>query len=194
MNTVIPNYNNFGAIILAGGKSRRFGSNKELCIIDGIPLIQKVIDVAKSITKNITIVSNKPENLNFISFPKYKDIIPNIGPLGGIYTGLVHSEMKLNLILACDIPNISTEFLIYLISNVVGNEITVPCHTNNMLEPLCAIYSKTCIPYIKSQIEVSEYQVVQIYDRVKTKKLPITPNYSNQFFNINSKHDLLQCS
>ena len=182
-----------GAIILAGGKSRRFGTDKAFYPYRGKPLIQTVINVVNKVTDNIIIITNSPEKLNFVSYPKYKDLLPDCGSLGGIYTGLSFSNFKVNLVLACDMPFVSTECLNYLVQNTNGNDITVPYH-NNMLEPLCAVYSKSCLPFIKAQLETKNYQIFQFYDKVETKEIHFNleiPFYHHRlFFNINSKDDL----
>jgi molybdenum cofactor guanylyltransferase len=184
---------NVGAIILAGGNSKRFGVDKALYPFKGKPLVQIVIETIKNLTKKIIIITNSPDKLDFLNYKKYNDIIPGAGSLGGLYTGLYHSNHDLNIVLPCDMPFISQECIQFLVKNSNGYDITVPIH-NNMFEPLCAIYSKTCLPYIKNQIESEDYQVFQFYDKVKTKQLVFSnklPFYhKNLFLNINTKSDL----
>jgi len=186
-----------GAIILAGGKSRRFGTDKAVYSFQGKPLIENVIKIVERVTRNIFIISNSPEQMDFLNYPVFQDIIQGAGPLGGIYTGLIHSEFELNLVLPCDMPHISTDCLDFLISNTNGNDITVPLHKNR-LEPLCAVYSRSCIPHIKDQIETKDVQVFQFYDKVDTLKINFSddlPFYNDRLFsNINFKQDLQKLS
>lgn len=195
MSTVDQSTASIGAIILAGGESRRFGSDKTLHPFRGIPLIQYVTETASRITENILIVTNSPEKFDFLPYPKYEDLIPSAGPLGGIYTGLSYSASEVNLVLACDMPFISYECLKYLIQNTNGNGITVPAH-RNLLEPLCAIYTRSCLPFIKAQLENGNYRIRRLYDKIDTKKLALTTEtafYQPQLFsNINSRQDLSQ--
>jgi len=183
-----------GAIILAGGKSRRFGTDKILFPFRGKPMIVNIIEVVKQVTDNIIIITNSPQQLKFLPYPKYNDLIPNSGPLGGIYTGLYHSRYQLNFVLPCDMPNISSDCLQFLVENSHGFDVTVPYH-RNMQEPLCAIYSKNCLPIIKQQISAGNFQVFQFYDRVRTKRLAFTSDllfyHEHLFFNINSRTDLI---
>ena len=182
-----------GAIILAGGKSRRFGSDKALSLFRGKPLIHTVINTTREITDNIIIISNSPQKYDFLPFPVVADLIPDCGPLGGIYTGLSYSNCEKNLVLPCDMPFVTSECLNYLIANTNGNDITVPYH-QNLLEPLCAVYSRSCLPYIKAQLEAKDNQVFQFYPKVKTKFITFTPNmafyHPDIFYNINSREDL----
>lgn len=187
----------FGAIILAGGKSRRFGTDKAVYSFQGNTLIENVIKTVEQVTQNIIVISNSPDKMRFLKYPVFEDIIQGAGPLGGIYTGLINSHFELNLVLPCDMPHISIECLNFLIANTNGNDITVPIH-NNRLEPLCAVYSKSCIPHIKNQIESKDVQVFQFYDKVKTLKIPFSgelPFYNDRLFsNINFMKDLAELS
>ncbi len=187
--------NEIGAIILAGGKSRRFGTDKALFPFQGKALIANVIEVVEKVTNDIIIITNSAQRLEFLPYPKYKDQIPNSGPLGGIYTGLIYARHQLNIVLPCDMPFISVECLKFLIENTNGNDITVPYH-QNLLEPLCAVYSKKCLPIIRDYLDANNYQVFQFYDKVKTKRLLFDfnlPFYHNRlFFNINSQKDLTE--
>ncbi len=182
-----------GVIILAGGKSKRFGSDKALSLFQGKPLIQAVFQVAENISDNIIIVTNSPEKMEFLNYPKYEDLIPGTGSLGGIYTGLHYSDQDLNIVLPCDMPFISTECIQFLLDKANGNDITVPFHRHK-LEPLCAIYSKRCLPFIKDQIETGDYQIFQFYNKVKTRQLVFSSElpfyHENLFTNINTKSDL----
>jgi len=182
-----------GAIILAGGKSRRFGSDKALSLFRGEPLIQSVINTVREITDNIIIISNSPEKYDFLPFSVFADLIPGCGPLGGIYTGLYYSNHEKNLVLPCDMPFVTTEVLNHLVINTNGNDITVPYH-QNLLEPLCAVYSRACLPHIKAQLESKDNQVFQFYHKVKTKFITFTPKmpfyHPDLFYNINSRADL----
>jgi len=187
------NTKDLGVIVLAGGKSKRFGPDKAFYLFQNKPLIQAVVEVAENITNNIIIITNSPEKMDFITYPKYTDLIPGSGSLGGLYTGLHYSDFDLNIVLPCDMPFISQECIQFLIKNTDGNEITVPFHKNKF-EPLCAVYSKKCLPFIKDQIETGDYQIFQFYDKVKTKQLDFSsklPFYHEKLFsNINTKSDL----
>ena len=101
-------------VILAGGKSSRMGTDKGLLELNGKPLIQYAIDTLKSIGLEIIIISNNSDYEQF-GFPVYPDIIPDKGPIGGVYTALSYSSTEKNLIVSCDTPFLSKKLLNYLI-------------------------------------------------------------------------------
>ncbi|NOZ62874.1 MAG: molybdenum cofactor guanylyltransferase [Calditrichaeota bacterium] len=182
-----------GAIILAGGKSSRFGSDKTLVDFQGAPLLLRVVNIVKNFTRDIVIVTNSPEKLTFLPYRKERDLIANCGPLGGIYTGLCHSNHEKNIVVPADMPFISAECIQYLLDQSEKADVTVPVH-DNKYEPLCAIYSKSCIPIIKKQLESGDNQVFAFYDKVNTMKLNFGEElhfyHRHIFYNINSVRDL----
>ena len=78
-------------VILAGGKSSRMGFDKGLAILNGKPMIQYVIDVFEKLGLDIIIISNSPGYETF-GYPIYNDLIPEKGPVGGIYTCLLYTS------------------------------------------------------------------------------------------------------
>ena len=76
------------AVILAGGKSSRFGSNKALAEFKGIRLIERVTDILGKIFTKLIIITNSPVEYSYLNIPLYQDLIEGLGPIGGIYTGL----------------------------------------------------------------------------------------------------------
>jgi len=104
------------AIILAGGKSSRMGTDKGLISIGEKTMIECIIkELNSSNIKDILIVSNNTEYKKF-GLPVFPDIIENKGPLGGIYTGLLKSSRSRNIVLSCDIPLISCEIINHLVN------------------------------------------------------------------------------
>ena len=162
--------NNISASILAGGKSKRFGRDKLLYIYKGKPLIEHVIDVVIQIIKEVNIVSDDRERLKYLGFPIIPDIIPNIGPLGGIFSTLNYSNTKKVFVFACDMPHLNAEFIEYMISISQSHEIIVPFVDNNY-EALHAIYSRKCLRHIKNHIANGERRIVTFFDKVDVRRV-----------------------
>src|SRR5512139_3443691 len=74
--------------VLAGGKSRRFGRNKSIERFQGERLIERQVRTLRSLFPEVMIVTNTPELYLDLDVTIVQDIIPDRGPLGGIYTGL----------------------------------------------------------------------------------------------------------
>ncbi len=155
-------------IILSGGKNLRMGKNKAFIEIGGIPIIQRIYSIFKRIFKEIIIVTNEKELFSHFDAIIHKDIIPDRGVLGGLYTGLFFSSFKYSFCVACDMPFLNESIILYLIKNINDYDVIVP-KTEDGLQPLHAIYSKNCLEHIKKMIDEGEFKLIDFYPKVKTK-------------------------
>ena len=101
------------AFILAGGKSSRMGADKAFVTLDDRTLLSRALELAHALTADVRIVGDPAKFARFA--PVVADVFPGCGPLGGIHAALRASQTDLNLILAVDVPFVSTELLQYLI-------------------------------------------------------------------------------
>ncbi len=185
--------NKFTGIILAGGFSSRFGSNKALVKIGSDKLIEHILFRLEPLFEEIIIVTNDP--LDYVDLGKtiVTDIVPHQGPLGGIYTGLLFSRFDYSFVMACDMPFVNPDFIEFLIERAPGNDVVVPSF-NDKFEPLHAVYNKRCLKHMKKLLDEKKRQVMMIFKRVKTLKVgeetirKFDPEM-RCFFNINTVND-----
>ena len=186
------------SIILAGGKSVRFGHDKVLERFGNISLLEKVISHIEPISREIIIVTAKERNFaQLANRPKIRlinDIFPGQGSLGGIYTGLVKSESFYNLVVAADMPFLNESLLRYMIKVANGYDFVLP-RVNKWYEPLHAIYSRNCIDPINTILEQNKKVIVELFNYVKVRFIEaeeidrFDPKHLS-FFNINTREDL----
>ncbi len=192
---MLKKFNNITGIILAGGKSSRMGSDKGLTLFNNKPLINYVIDVLQPLCEKIIISANNSEYDKF-GYDVINDIVPDSGPMGGIYSALLHSTTDVNIVLSCDSPFVKTQTFEYLMEQYDNADICVPMQSSGKYEPLCGIYKKSVIPYFKEFIENKNYKIPMVFEIVKFQEVKITEN--NEFFNfqtfrnLNSKEDIKQ--
>lgn len=186
------------AIILAGGESSRIGLNqyKANLRLNGNPLIDWVISKLKLIVNNNIIIVSPPKKYSY--FPKIvQDIFPQKGPLAGIYSGLKASPTFYNLIVGCDMPFLKTELLWYMWENIDFEDIIVPRYGKDYIEPLLAIYGKSCLEIMEKNLKRNILPVRLIFPYLKVKYIEdeeiikFDPKYLS-FFNINFKKDLIK--
>ncbi len=127
-------------IILAGGKSSRMGTEKGLLSINGKKMVERVAEAISAITDQCIIVSNTAD-YQFLNRPVYPDVYPDTGPLGGIYTGLLHTQTDWNLVVACDMPLVTGVLLEKILQHTAGALLVVP-RVNGQIQPLCAGYHR----------------------------------------------------
>ena len=185
------------SIILAGGRNLRLGSSKALEIIGGKSLVERVVERVKLVS-NQTLIVTSPGQLALPVAGEAEvlvDLYPGKGPLGGIYTGLLASPSSRCVVVACDMPFLNIELLRYMIKLSPGFDAVVPRLGEGRVEPLHAIYSRSCLGIMKTEIEHNHLQIshsltmlrVRYIERAECQKFD--PQLLS-FFNINNQSDL----
>jgi molybdopterin-guanine dinucleotide biosynthesis protein A len=185
------------SIILAGGKSSRLGRSKALQVIGGKSLIQWVVDRLAILSTEIIIATAHGEAIPCSSAVRIKtvaDIYPGKGPLAGIHSGLTASSSSQAIVVSCDTPFLSVSLLKYMTQTLADSDIALP-RIGEMVEPLCAVYSKNCLAPIQKLLEQDERQIRKLFSMVKVRYVEedeinsFDPEHLS-FFNINSQDDL----
>jgi molybdopterin-guanine dinucleotide biosynthesis protein A len=181
-------------IILAGGKNTRIGLEKAFLRIQNRVIIEEILAKLSKIFPKIIVVTNSPSSYCYPGVELVKDILPDKGSLGGIYSGLVASGTHYNFFLACDMPFISLSLIEYMRQNAEGYDVVTP-KLNNYFEPLHAIYSKDCIQPIKEQLLRNDLQIFRFFNRVEVKcinegEVRAFDPRGIAFFNINTEDDV----
>jgi molybdopterin-guanine dinucleotide biosynthesis protein A len=149
------------AVVLAGGKSRRMGSNKALLDFGGQPLIRVLIDRIRPITNQILISSNDPSWYRFLNFPVIPDQYIGHGPLAGLHAAMLSNNCSLYIVLACDLPNLKAPLLRNLISLAEGYDAAIPRTRDGLAHPLCAAYRRTCLPAVENALIRGANKVIE---------------------------------
>jgi molybdopterin-guanine dinucleotide biosynthesis protein A len=185
-------------IVLAGGKGLRLGRDKIVETVGNISLLERVIFYLSLFSRDIIIVTASEQPLpQFIGYPKLRivaDTYPGKGPLGGIYTGLVASNSRYNLVVAGDMPFLNQALLHYMIQLCDDFDLVVP-RLGSMVEPLHAVYSKGCLAPIENLFKQGNLKVSDLLTLVRVRYVEAAeinqfdPKHLS-FFNINTEADL----
>jgi len=185
-------------IVLAGGKSLRLGQDKVLETVGNRSLLQQVVSCVSLLSSDVIIVTTRQRTFSqSIDYPKLKvvtDIYPDKGPLGGIYTGLATSTSFYNLVVASDMPFLNQALLRYMIQLSANFDLVVP-RVGNLVEPLHAIYTKSCLAPIEQMLKQGELSVNKLFNLVRVRYVEaeeierFDPKHLS-FFNINTEADL----
>jgi molybdopterin-guanine dinucleotide biosynthesis protein A len=189
-----PHVEGITGVILAGGKSGRFGKNKALVEIHGTRLIERVVGVLESIFKNVILISNTPHEYEYLQIPTYEDIIKGLGPIGGLQTGLTVIEDDAGFFVACDMPFLNKDLIHYMIESKGSYDGVVP-RMDWKIEALHAIFTKSCLPAVNQSIISGKYQLITFLDKVHINyidedKIKIFDPELRSFININRPHQL----
>ncbi len=197
-NLIKSGHKGITGIVLAGGKSNRYGRNKALVEMDGIRLIERVIGVVEPIFEHLLIITNTPQDYAYLKLPMVEDLIKGLGPLGGIFTGLQTISDEAGFFVACDMPFLNGE-LIHHMADVMEDFDAVVPKVDWKIETLHAIYTKRCIPTIKELIDNRDYQIFNFFQKVRVRYLSeseirgFDPEMRS-FFNINRPEELLNAT
>lgn len=129
------------AIILSGGKSSRMGTNKALLIINEKTNIERIADNLKVLFDDIILVTNEPQQYQFLGLKMVSDQYPGMGPLAGVHAGLNASDFEVNFVVACDMPFVSVELANALVNNCSHYDAVVPV-INGKQHPLFSVFKK----------------------------------------------------
>jgi molybdopterin-guanine dinucleotide biosynthesis protein A len=134
--------------ILAGGKSRRMGRDKALLPIGGRTFVEAIADALRPLVSRVRIVGHEP----VFGLPAQADLRPGLGPLSGIQAALATAEASRVLVVACDLPLITTFFLRGLVSELAPElDAVVPCPGGTPVA-VCALYRTTCLGDVEQRL------------------------------------------
>jgi molybdopterin-guanine dinucleotide biosynthesis protein A len=161
-------------VVLAGGESRRMGQDKALLEIEGQPLIGLVAGRLRAVAGEVIVAANDAARYGAFGDRCVPDVYPGVGTLGGIHAGLRAASHDLVVVVACDMPFLNPEVLAWFVRAAGGAngdgppDLTVLKHDEGV-EPLHAVYRKSCLPAIEATIRSGERCAFAFYDQIAVR-------------------------
>ena len=180
-------------VILAGGRSSRMGSNKALLPYRGGLFIEAIHRQLSALFPEVLLVTNTPEQYDFLPCRKAGDLFPEMGALAGLHSGLSHSRTEQIFAVACDMPYLDESLIRYLASLRHRGDLVIP-EGDGGLEPLHALYGKRCLPAMERSLEANRRRIVSFFPDVDVVTVhrevvaAFDPDYRS-FSNINTPDD-----
>jgi len=180
--------------ILAGGESSRMGRAKAFLEIGGEPLVLRTARLLESVVGTATVVGGS-DRYQLLGLRGIEDDWPGAGPLGAIATALHRSEARWNLILACDLPYLTREWLEFLVRRAFGSQADAVLPMNALgAEPLCAIYHKRGEAAVRAAVGSGVRKVTDgleklCVDRIEPAEWKAFDSQGLLFKNMNSPED-----
>jgi len=181
-------------IILAGGKNLRMGQNKAFIKVQGERIIDRVRRIFGELFAEVLLVTNSPGDYLDLNLRIVADLYREKGSLGGVFTGLFHASFSHAFVAACDMPFLNPDLISHLVSLSPGNDIVIP-RTADGLQPLHAVYSTRCLPFMEDLLRQGNLKIIDFFHRVKKRELlpeeilPFDPQLTS-FLNLNTPEDL----
>ena len=158
------------AILLAGGKSSRLGTDKAKVKLDGESvMIQAIAEKLSGLSEDI-VVSTNGRRYEDITIPVRWaiDVRPGAGSLMGLYSGLLAAKHDYAIAVACDMPFINIELLKYMISLPRDYDALLP-KIGEQTEQLHSIYSKNCLPKMEKYLNSGHLKITYFMDEIDVK-------------------------
>jgi molybdenum cofactor guanylyltransferase len=184
-----------GAVILAGGDSKRMGRPKPLLELGGVTLIERMVNRLRPSFEEITIVADQRELFDGLPVRLIGDLLagPSKSPLRGIHAGLSASDLPYQFCVACDMPFINMPLVEYMAGFAGDYDVVVP-RVGDYYQPLHGFYNRSCLELIRLQVEQEQLKTTAFYDRLKVRYIGLSeitrfdPDQES-FFNINTWAD-----
>lgn len=176
-------------ILLAGGMSRRYGSDKAFAKINDYYFYEKAYHALEGVCEEVIIVT-RAELLNL--FPSNYTVITDIeryvgcGPLAGIYSAMEYQAAERYVVLPCDMPLIDSEIMGQLLYRH-QTEITI-VEVAGRLQPLISVWDKSVKEKLAESLEEQQYRLRAVFDRASIMKVAgeLLTEHKEVFMNVNT--------
>lgn len=187
------------AYILAGGGSTRFGRDKALVEFAGKPMLARMIALMCGLADGVKIVSARGKYGEF-GTEVVEDRWPGEGPLGGIITALLHTEMRepaceWNMIVSCDMPFLTPNWMTFVAERATKSAASVILpYSEHGPEPLCACYRTSAAQPLRDVFESGMRKVTRALKQVEAEVLDVRDwkrfdSAGRLFWNMNTAAD-----
>ncbi len=189
--------NNILGVVLAGGKSKRFGEDKSKAKLNGKILLEHTLEKIKSKFKTIVIVSNNTIVKDYITI---KDCLKGqLGPLAGVLSAM--KWIKKNnysydwiATFPCDTPFFNISLINKFIeASTAEDSLLYFAKTEKKRHNIFGLWSLKLIEILENDIIENNHRKVEKWaNKIGVKTINISYKEIDPFFNINTKEDLAE--
>jgi molybdenum cofactor guanylyltransferase len=177
-------------LVLAGGKSRRFGRDKALAKSGNTTFLEKAVMLLDKMNLKPVVVTRLKADYSFLKCPVLYDKLPDKGPLGGIYTAMSSFKDSNFLVLSCDMPALTESALSNLLAaRQPGFLVTAYVNSSAEIQPFPGIYEAGLLTDISSRLTGNDLSMRSFLKSLSSKKIVPWLGDPNTFQNINYEED-----
>jgi len=180
------------AVLLAGGNSSRMGRDKAFLEIEGEPLWHRQLAILQELSPEQLMISG-PRREEWIAYEIVPDQVAAAGPLGGLAAALRKCVTPRLVVLAVDLPRMTTEFLRSLLQ-LCGDDKGVVPRASDRFEPLAAVYPAGCVALAEAALCEGDFSMQRFVRRAQEQDLLRTRILCDAetllFANLNTPADL----
>ncbi|MFY9586697.1 MAG: molybdenum cofactor guanylyltransferase [Actinomycetota bacterium] len=184
-----------GAVVLAGGRSARMGTDKALMDFCGRRMIDHVVERLGALTDRVVVVTKRRDDLGPLPAVVLEDEEPHLGPLPALIAGLRVTGEQRNVVVACDMPFLNVDLLRRLAGTLEDDTDAVVPTTAEGAQPLHAAYGDCAIENLLSATAAGERSLKGSLARLRIRWFPeeewkpIDPD-GRSFLNVNTPDEL----
>ncbi len=180
------------AVLLAGGKSSRMGRDKAFLEIGGEQLWRRQMKKLRELSPEQIMVSGPLRN-EWSACEVIPDEVENAGPLAGVAAALGKCATSHLVVLAVDLPMMTSSFLQLLLALCGHNQGAVPRNAKGF-EPLAAVYPATCVSLAAAALHAGDFSLQNFVRKALSEELLVERKLSTAeaslFRNLNTPADL----
>lgn len=180
--------------ILAGGQSRRLGTDKAVVEFGGMTLLERAARTALAAGLPVLVAGRScPDIWPLPTVDFVPDAIPNRGPLGGLQAALFHAACPV-LALACDMPLLTPDALRWLSTQSAAHsgEHGLAVLNNAQWEPLFSVYTPTCLPLVETRLAAGRLSLHGLIEAGNFGRADAPEWVTTQLVNINTPEELAE--
>lgn len=149
------------------------GRNKAFLNVGGRRVIDRIIDVLTPLFDEILLVAKEPSLYVDLSIKAAKDLFTARSSLTGIHAGLSQTRAEFGFVVPCDAPFLQPDLIRAILEEISSDTDVVIPHINGIYQPLCATYSKRCVPYIEDMLKQNDFKIINLFGKVHLKTVSI---------------------
>ena len=172
--------------VLVGGRSSRMGRDKALLPGRSRSMVEELAARVKKSAGSVALVG-EPQRYSGLPIECIADLRPGLGPLGGIEAALASARAELNLVVACDMPDVETSWLVRLLEEAEssGTLCVASRDAGGALHPLCAVYHRDSLAKIQSALDAGRLRTQEVLWELE----PVVLESDRTFWNVNTPEE-----
>lgn len=161
--------------ILAGGQSRRFGSDKARATIGGVPLIVRVAEALRPKAASVTVVAAEAGAYEDLGLTTIADRVGGLGPMGGLAAALGDRERTAGAgwiaLVSCDWLNADAAWLRPLLGRACRDRLEAGClaYRSERWEPMPGLYHTSIRPAVEERLATRDRAMWRLLESVRAR-------------------------
>lgn len=180
------------AFILAGGASRRMGTDKSQLLIERQTFTERIAETLLQVVDSVRLVGGQAQSSTLSTVA---DVYPQWGALGGLQAALAACKAEWAIVVACDLPFVTAELFSFLSRRRLDHDAVVAIQQDGRPQPLAALYRvDPCLQRATELIEAGRRRPLDLLEAVNTcwvqsEELTKLAQSERFFVNINTPSD-----